>query len=246
MPVHLIHARETSGYAWSPLMMAPPDDQRWLLDEARERVREAAPELVITSEQTTISAPAALEAASREADTLVVGARGHGALGSLVLGSTSLHVAGHASCPVVVVCQTRVPPTAPSRRVVVGIDGSALSVDALGYAFAAASQRHLPLEVVTAWDPALLATYRLEGTVADEVLAAAGNQHLGTAQEAVAPWQEKYPDVPVHVHVGTDAPAETLIERSDGAALTVVGSRGLGSVRGLLSARSATPSCTGR
>ncbi|MEO7234337.1 MAG: universal stress protein [Lapillicoccus sp.] len=101
-----------------------------------------------------------------------------------------------------------------------------MSVDALRYAFAATSQRHLPLEVVTSWDPALLATYRLEGTVAVEVLAAAGNRHLGTALAAVASGREKYPDVTVHVRVGTDAPAEALFERSDGAALTVVGSRG--------------------
>ncbi len=44
-----------------------------------------------------------LIAASREADLLVVGSRGHGDIGSLLLGSTGMHCVHHSACPVVVV-----------------------------------------------------------------------------------------------------------------------------------------------
>jgi nucleotide-binding universal stress UspA family protein len=40
---------------------------------------------------------------SKGAALLVVGSRGHGAVGSLLLGSVSNHVVHHASCPIVVV-----------------------------------------------------------------------------------------------------------------------------------------------
>jgi|SRR6185437_1624665 len=41
--------------------------------------------------------------ASKDADLLVVGSRGHGDFGSILLGSTGLHCVHHAPCPVVVV-----------------------------------------------------------------------------------------------------------------------------------------------
>ena len=119
-------------------------------------------------------------------------------------------------------------------RVVVGFDGSHLSDDALAYSFAAAAHRHLALDIVIAWDTEELATYQLVPSIAEEVRAAATNHRRELAAAAAAPWSEKYPDVETHIDVTTDAPAHVLIDRSADADLVVVGSRGLGSVRGIL------------
>ncbi|MEP6631875.1 MAG: universal stress protein [Lapillicoccus sp.] len=243
LPLHLVHARETTVTVWSPMMVVPSDldNETWVIDGALSRVRAAAPDLQVTTATTTGPASAALENASRGADTLVVGARGRGVVGSILLGSTSLHVAGHAQCPVIVV-RTAEPASDPAphpilepgRAVVVGYDGSPRSADALGYAFAATALRSLPLDVVTCWEPEELATYRLTPTVADEVRAAAAGHHRDLTVAAAAPWREKYPDVEIRIHVTTDHPAFGLVSRSSHAALVVVGSRGLGSVRGPL------------
>ena len=108
------------------------------------------PELDISTNTVHAQAASALIAASRHADTVVVGARGVGALTEAFLGSTSMQVAAYASCPVVVVREPLRIHGGP-RRVVVGVDGSDLSNEATGYAFEQASGRGLGLTVLHAW-----------------------------------------------------------------------------------------------
>ena len=237
LPLHLVHALETGVTVWSPMMVVPTDlgDQRWILESALQQIRKIAPELSVTSAITSGPASVALEDASAEADTLVVGARGRGVVGSILLGSTSLHVVNHAHSPVVVVREESSDAEArTAERVVIGFDGSHLSDDALAFAFAAASHRHLPLDIVIAWDTEELATYQLAPAIAEEVRAAANHHRHELAAAAAAPWAEKYPDVETRIHVVTDVPAKALVDRSADVALVVVGSRGLGSVRGAL------------
>jgi nucleotide-binding universal stress UspA family protein len=238
IPLHLVHALETGVTVWSPMLVPPTDldDQRWVVEAALEQVHAIAPKLEVTSEITTGPAAAALEHAAAEADTLVVGARGRGVVGSILLGSTSLHAASHAPCPVVVVRDADDDPAkvGPSSHVVVGFDGSHLSDDALAYAFAAASVRHRDLDIVIAWSTEDLATYQLVPTIAEEVRAAAVHHRQELTAAAAAPWAEKYPEVESHIQVVIDTPAQALIDRSYQADLVVVGSRGLGNVRGAL------------
>ena len=100
LPLHLVHVLETGVTVWSPMMVAKTDleDYRWIIETALEHVHKNAPSLPVTSAITTGPASVALENASVEADTLVVGARGRGVVKSILLGSTSLHAASHAHC----------------------------------------------------------------------------------------------------------------------------------------------------
>lgn len=73
-----------------------------LLETAEEMARQAGG-IEVRGRLVQGEAGAALAAASRGADLLVVGCRGLGAIGRMLLGSVSQHCLHHAQCPVVVV-----------------------------------------------------------------------------------------------------------------------------------------------
>ena len=94
------------NYGWAvpiPSDYNPKSDAQDLVDEAVARVRDMHPRVDI---RTTVveghPAPVLIEA-SRAADLLVVGSRGHGEFAGMLLGSVSEHCVSNAHCPVVVV-----------------------------------------------------------------------------------------------------------------------------------------------
>ncbi|MCX4473636.1 universal stress protein [Micromonospora sp. NBC_01655] len=162
-----------------------------------------------------------LEERSAEAGLLVLGSRGHGGFGGLLVGSTAVSVTAHAHCPVVVV---RDGDAGRAGRVVVGVDGSPTSLLALGFAVERAAQRDVPLHVVRAWEPA-------DGGLAPDDAVAAERTALA---EPLAKWRKTFPDVEVTTDVVTGRPARALVEASRDAQLVVVGTRGRGGLRGML------------
>ncbi|WP_320064782.1 universal stress protein [Micromonospora sp. RTGN7] len=161
---------------------------------------------------------------SAEAGLLVLGSRGHGGFGGLLAGSTAVSVAAHAHCPVVVVRDGDAA-TGRTGRVVVGVDGSATSLLALGFAVERAAQRGVPLHVVRVWEPTAE-----DGLAPDDAVAAERTE----LDELLARWRETYPDVAVTVDMVTGRPAGALVEASRDAQLVVVGTRGRGGLRGML------------
>jgi nucleotide-binding universal stress UspA family protein len=170
--------------------------------------------------------------ASLTADTVVLGRRGVGTVGRMLTGSTSMQVAAHAHCPVVVV-RDGGPEPGTRRHVVVGVDGSGLSSDAVAYAVDHAALWETDVTVVHAWDIGLV-----EGTLAlnapIEVWEGFEDRRVRMTAEAVAGWAERYPDVAIHTKVVHGDAADALLQASDEAALLVVGGRGHGGFLGLL------------
>jgi nucleotide-binding universal stress UspA family protein len=165
-----------------------------------------------------------LVAESQHAGTIVVGKRGLGGYGGLLIGSVAVGLTTQARCPVVVVRGGE--PTADGP-VVVGIGISATSDAALIFALEVAAARGVPLVAVHAWmeyiaDPAVWPVQEWGAIDAgqDQMLAA-----------RLAQWGEKQPDVQIRRVVARDRPAHALLEQAALAQLVVVGSRGRGTFR---------------
>ncbi len=183
--------------------------------------------------------PAAAELVdrSRGAELLVVGGRGRGALRSALLGSVALHCVTHAACPVVVVRPDAEPAGRP-RRVVVGVDGSAGSFEAVVASIEEAARLGAAVEAVSSYQvadhwtdlgsvvvPSVEVIRTRLGDLAREQVDAALAE---VSRRGIAPVPE------IRIEVLEGPPGEVLVGRALGADLLVVGSRGRGAFRALL------------
>ena len=164
------------------------------------------------------------------ADLVVAGSKGRGGFAGLLLGSTSLQVAMHASCPVVVLRDHSTGAGPASGRIVVGIDGSPSSEGALRFAFTRARRYGLGLTVVRAWG-ATAVFVDVPGSAKWEQVE---KEEQAALSEALAPWRDRYPEVDVLEKSLLGNAAALLVDESAAAELLVVGSRGRGGFGGLL------------
>jgi nucleotide-binding universal stress UspA family protein len=221
----------------------PPDPAK-LMNAAEQTLAAAlatahknAPEVEADTLVLDGGAAAALIKLSSEAEVVVVGSRGLGGFSELMVGSTGVELAMHAHCPVVVIRPQRddVEPGPEAGRVVVGVDGSSASTDAIGFAFEEASLLGRGLTAVHAWQSPFFDTPGKGAPIPANVVASEfRGQELQTLTDALAVWTEKFPAVDVRQVVLHANPVATLVAASAGAELLVVGSRGRGGFRSLL------------
>jgi nucleotide-binding universal stress UspA family protein len=119
--------------------------------------------------------------------------------------------------------------TPTGRRVVVGVDGSASSINALRTAAAVATATGAELDAVTAWE--YPASYGWAGGAIEWRPDQDATQLLTTAVDEA--FGDSKP-TGLRCIVREGHPAKILIEASSGAELLVVGSRGHGGFVGLL------------
>lgn len=117
---------------------------------------------------------------SREAGLLVVGTRGRGALADTILGSVSTHVASHAACPVAIIPE-HAPTDRMFDRIIVGIDGSAASINALVWAAKIAGDDS-SIDVIHTWSPMPAGALDSSVSIIDDLL----KQSQRLADESVA------------------------------------------------------------
>lgn len=201
-----------------------------VLEAAQNHALDLAPGLDVSTRLGIGPIAATLLQETGDAALLVLGARGIEGSRHMTLGSVTRQAAEHARCPVLVVAPKEHDPRPRRREVVVGVDGSEASRDAVAFAIEEASLRKIGLLAVHAWThPAY--PHQIRPVRYDE--AAVSQEGGRLLSESLAGWTAKYPDVPVIEQVVRGRPADVLAEDSRTAELLVVGATGRGGFAGL-------------
>ncbi len=233
-PLKLLHAH-TVPLPWPESMApvpVPPEADDHVVEDGLARVGHVVDAVGVTAASVGGSAAGFLVEASETAALVVVGGPSHGALGSALVGSTTVEVAAQARCPVVVI-RDRLPVTSLRRGVVVGSDGSEGSRAAVEEAFRRAARLGMSLTVVHVWSVQYAGADVLVPDLEVERLRA-GEYGRALTAEMVASMAERYPEVVLQQEVVHGDPRRALTDVSRGAEMLVVGSRGRGEVTGLL------------
>ncbi|RKN13522.1 universal stress protein [Micromonospora musae] len=215
-PLHLVHAFDWRTAFEAETVAAPRDEAEDLLARANDLARDVEPELTVTGEIVEGPRIPILLRRSQQAFLLVVGDGGMGTCGDCVPSEApAVQFAAQASCPVLVT--RREPP--PQGPVLIGVDGSPSSYQALEWAFECTKRR----------GSRLLALRVVEPDEEDEEI----SRQL---VEAVDRYASRYREVPVECHTIRGAPETVLVEQSRSAQVTVVAPRGDEPGRGMLGA----------
>lgn len=231
-PLHLVHSLPSEGIFYSEaavliqsqMMDQLRKDGEKVLSDVADLVRADHPDLEIQSFIGPGPAASAVLEAAEKARVVVLGATGAGAIENFLLGSTVVRVANHASCPVVVWRGDPKNPLPDHRPVVVGVDGSELSIAAVRYAFEYAQLFGTPLVAVHSWigDAAL----GVGATAALVDWDAVAESESAVLAQSLAGWQEKYPEVEVRRVIDRGPAAKVLLSHLTDAQLAIVGSHG--------------------
>ncbi|MEU0504302.1 universal stress protein [Nocardia sp. NPDC005998] len=193
------------------------------LDRTCRLVRTCDPELTVEATLPGGPPTKALVELSAHARIVVVGAQS--AYEGRLIGSTTVHVAEHAHCPVGVWRGANGRPIPRGKPVVVGVDGTELSIPAIAHGFEIAAALGVPLAAVHCWPS------RIEpvGHHLDR-----GEQERTLLAESLAGWCTEYPDVEVIEMPVPGLARSVLNEMAQDAQLLVVGSHGYSTATALL------------
>ncbi|WP_409474244.1 universal stress protein [Streptomyces sp. HC307] len=203
---------------------------QWVRDTVAGAVRtvtERHPGLDVSADVLEGDAVDTLVAAAAEAELLVLGSRGQSRVVGFLLGSVGQQVIAATTRPVVLVRSGDRPAAeVDGREVVVGQEGGPEdSAAALGFAFETAAARGATVRAVRAWTlPPMFAYSPGSLHLLDEAGGPVPFEKKALA-EAVQPWRDRFPDVPVVEHVEMGSAGQVLLSMAGRAQLMVVGRR---------------------
>ncbi|MGO4804841.1 universal stress protein [Arthrobacter sp. 2MCAF15] len=193
-----------------------------LLQKAQSSARRHAPDVDVDIDLRHGSEGSVLRDASNQAALVVVGAHGKRWPNAGPLTDRALQVVAASECPVAVI---PVNLATADRGVVVGVDGSEESLQAVAFAAAEADLGGDELTVVLVFKSTArwVEIQSPSSGLAERMV----EENRIVLAESAAGLGGQYPDLTVHQRLETNIePAKALVNIADGARLLVIGSRG--------------------
>jgi nucleotide-binding universal stress UspA family protein len=237
-PLHIVHAMPDVGHlvfdaaagVRAALITQQRESAETILKSVEEAVRADFGTLNITTTQFDESAQQVLTELSRRAQIIILGCADVSPGAALLLGSTTVAVTTHSSCPVAAWRGDMVAPT--DQPIVLGVDGERTGAAAYRTAFEFAQRFGVPLNAVNAWP-----SHRSPGGFGlpylidwDALEAAQWTYLLGS----VEPWSREYPSVEVTYFIEPHGASQALLRHVADSQLIVVGNRGRNLATGTL------------
>jgi nucleotide-binding universal stress UspA family protein len=199
----------------------PQQEVHDMLADARDRVRHLVAEETVDLVTVAGDPVDALLAQAADARLLVVGKRGLGGFARLMVGSTSIALAGRSPVPVAIVPDLWTPDLHTARPVVVGIDPAKADHHPIDVAFRRARRLGVTLIAVHGWEAPPLHSWDVATTAG----AVSEAEHVALAgfDAVLATWTARYPDVPVRPMRARQHPAAAILDAAEEAQVIVLG-----------------------
>lgn len=197
------------------------EQARTMLDEVVARVVQTVGEEQVDSQVVDGTADEVLLTRFPEARLVVVGKRGHGAISRLLVGSTSLAVAGRSHSAVAVVPGTWVQNGHQRAPIVVGVDPYRPHHRVMHLAFRRAERLDVPLVAVHGWETPAGAL--MGGPAVDTGVAQWKAEARAEFDKVVGVWERHFPHVRLSMVRSDLHPATAILEAAERAQLVVLG-----------------------
>jgi nucleotide-binding universal stress UspA family protein len=203
------------GFSADYTITSVGDTTRTILKSVRSRLQPQAEEIPILVESGKPSD--VLLRAAKAADLLVVGQRGMGAVKRVLVGSTSIAVAGRSPGPVAIVPDNWAQPTKSTAPIVVGVDDTNTDDAVLDFAFSRARRLGVPLIGVYAWElPPIFSWSPTDIELWSQRAREQFDQKLNR-------WSKRYPTVELVKLVRQTTSANAVLDASEVAQMVVLG-----------------------
>lgn len=219
-PVRLVCVHDDELTAPRRTTAADRDEDLTVLSRLADDIAEHHRDLTIQHEIAVGDPISVLVQRSADQALLVVGKRGHGTFARLLIGSTSIAVAGRSRVPTVIVPDSWEQGHHVHQPVVVGLDPDDVHTEALVYAFGEARRRGVRLVVTHGWE--LPKPFRDPATVSRDV-ADWQERRLSRIRDEVEPFRSAFPGIHVELASRHGHPATVLLDEAASAQLLVLG-----------------------